>query len=98
MRMTPAALFVVACLAAGPASAWNQHGHYAVAQVAWCNLDQDVRDRVSALLRLNPNYNDWIENVPERDRDAVAFMRSAVWAASNDLRRNDLLHIRLGGL
>lgn len=77
-----AALFVT--LFATPAHAWNEHGHFVVAEAAWRQLDGRSRERVSALLKLNPDYPKWIEGVPAVDRDEVAFLRASVWA--DDIR------------
>ncbi len=61
------------------AYAWNERGHLVVAAVAWDQLSQQARDEVSRLLKLNPDYNKWLEGMDRRQKDKIAFMRSAVW-------------------
>jgi hypothetical protein len=45
------------CFHVGPAWAWWDAGHMQIAYVAYKHLDASVRDRVDALLRLNPCYH-----------------------------------------
>jgi hypothetical protein len=70
-----------------PASAWNDRGHMSVAYVAYKNLKPATRDRVNALLKLNPKYHDWAAKVGQQmpnastdDRNLLIFMIAATWA------------------
>lgn len=75
-------LFVVAA----PAHAWSARGHMMIATIAWDRLSPDARAKASALIKLNPKYEQWTEGVAEADRDLVAFVKASVWA---DDIRND---------
>src|SRR5438105_3468019 len=47
-----------------PALGWNGLGHMTVAYVAYQRLTPTTRNRVSALLQMNPDYNTWLSMVP----------------------------------
>jgi len=75
-------LFALALLFAMPASqafAWNSRGHMMVAAVAWDLLDENTRERVVALLKLNPDYDSWVEDRKESEKDKIAFVMAATW-------------------
>ncbi|HVV52999.1 MAG TPA: S1/P1 nuclease [Polyangia bacterium] len=76
-----------------PAAAWNAHGHMTVAGFAYTRLTPDVRKKVDELLRLNPNYETWVSNVPIQRRGVVAFMMGANWP---DEIKQDHAHTRSG--
>ena len=59
--------------------AWDDFGHMTVAAIAYNNLAPESKARVSTLLKLNPNYSDWIADVSEGSKDQVAFMKAATW-------------------
>jgi hypothetical protein len=59
--------------------AWDSDGHMQVAEIAWQHLTTASRTRVSSLLKLNPNYQSWIANVPAARRKQVAFVMAATW-------------------
>jgi hypothetical protein len=61
------------------AFAWNSFGHMTVAAIAYGHLTPASKARVAQLLKLNPNYADWIADVPESDRDEIAFLKAATW-------------------
>lgn len=74
-----------AALCAGPGCspvvrAWNDFGHMAVAAVAWQHLTPAARAQVGTLLRLNPDYGRWVNQVPAQQRAVIAFLRAATWA------------------
>jgi len=50
-----------------------------VAAVAWQHLTPATRLRASQLLRLNPDYPRWVNDVAQQDRDVVAFLKAATW-------------------
>jgi len=66
------------------AFAWNDHGHMMVAAVAYRQLAPGVRARVDALLKLNPFYQRWLDQLPPAlpafERPAALFMIAATWA------------------
>ncbi len=39
----------------------------------------EVQEKVSPLLKLNPQYVKWIANVPENNRNRIAFLRASRW-------------------
>ena len=45
--------------------AWNSIGYIAVAYVAYKRLYPAVKTRVDALLKLNPDYPKWNEEIPK---------------------------------
>jgi hypothetical protein len=51
-----------------------------VAAVAWTEITPLAQARSGALLKLNPLYGSWIDNVPEGDRDRIAFIKASKWA------------------
>jgi S1/P1 Nuclease len=71
----------VACLVvnAGTAVAWNGFGHMTVAAIAYPLLTPAAQQKVAALLKLNPNYSQWVAGVAAADQDRVAFMVAATW-------------------
>jgi S1/P1 Nuclease len=76
-------LFVALCVGPGgspAARAWNDFGHMTVAAVAWQHLTPAARARVGTLLRLNPDYDQWVSGVPAQQQPAIAFLRAATWA------------------
>ena len=65
-------------------SAWNNQGHMMVAALAWKQLSSDtLRDRASALLKLNPDYAKWQSMIPAsanpKDVPQMIFMIAATW-------------------
>ena len=73
-------VFLVAVTAPLPiAFAWFGEGHMAVAEIAWKHLNATSRTRVSALLKLNPDYDTWTAGVSEDAKDQTAFVAAATW-------------------
>jgi len=70
---------LVIFIAPSAASAWNSRGHMMVAAVAWEQLEEPTQKRVIELLKLNPNYADWIKGVAKADQDKTAFMKASIW-------------------
>jgi hypothetical protein len=72
-------LFLPSCL-----FAWNGVGHMAAAYVAYQHLNPAARARASALLKLNPDYPNWVKQIPEgtsqQDKEMIVFMIAATWA------------------
>ena len=88
-RWLAAGLAVLLAMAAGmqPGFAWNDRGHMSVGYVAYKRLQPATRDRVNALLELNPKYHDWAGKVDKQARNATAddknlmiFMLATTWA------------------
>ena len=66
-----------------PSYGWNNRGHMMVAGVAYKKLTKKTRDRVDALLLLNPDRENWFELIPEGTSIArtnmMLFMIAATW-------------------
>ncbi len=66
-----------------PSFGWGSGGHMAVAFVAYENLTPQARDRVDALVKLNPKYDAWKASLPASASPAVQnemlFMIAATW-------------------
>ncbi|MCI0338239.1 MAG: S1/P1 nuclease [Acidobacteria bacterium] len=64
--------------------AWNGRGHMMVAAVAYKKLTQQTKNRVDALLLLNPDRDNWFDLIPEGTSVArqkmMIFMIAATWA------------------
>jgi len=73
------ALGAVLVLSATPAWGWDDEGHMMVAAVAWDHLGDASRSRVTALLKLNPDYPIWTVDTTLKERDQIAFIRAATW-------------------
>ena len=81
-RMT--AWMIAAVLAAqAPTYAWGPVGHMAVAYVAYQQLDHSTKDRVDALLMLNPDRKNWLSLLPKKvsskEKKMRIFMIAATW-------------------
>jgi hypothetical protein len=68
------------------AFAWFDMGHMTVAAAAYAKLDPAVRARAAELLKLNPDYEHWVADVPAERRDMVAFVRASTWAGKRQSR------------
>ncbi len=87
MQLTAKVLRVLVCVVLGIALsgqvlAWNDRGHMTVAYIAYKQLTPTTRDRVNALLKLNPRYGDWAAKVdkaaPTASADGKKIGRTAV--------------------
>lgn len=67
-----------------PAMAWNRVGHMCVASVTYSKLSKTTRSKIAQLLTLNPDYANWVAQLPTdlaaKDKDRVLFMIAATWA------------------
>jgi len=81
MRKILPASSVALCLLLGssPVDAWFNGGHMIVAYVAYQSLMPATRDRVDALLMLNPMYAQWTKGVPAARKGLTAFLKAATW-------------------
>ena len=63
--------------------AWNSRVHMMVAAAAYSKLNQQTGTRVDALLRLNPDRDNWLALIPEgtnaADKKKMLFMIAATW-------------------
>jgi hypothetical protein len=71
---------LTATLFSSNALGWNARGHMMVAAVAWDHLDEETRARAVALLRLNPEFTNWVKGVDEDEQGKIAFVKASVWA------------------
>lgn len=86
---------VIIFICSSMSSAWNNFGHEVIAAAAYDRLTPQAKQRVAELLKLNPNYDDWVELLPvadgpatdrppadrpTTDRERAAFIRAATWA------------------
>ncbi|MCP4620656.1 MAG: S1/P1 nuclease [Bradyrhizobium sp.] len=92
-------LGIVTCIAlitgslANPALAWWDAGHMQIAYVAYKKLDTPVKDKVDALLRLNPDYGKWTAGITDpKTAKLYAFIHAATWA--DDIKTKDYNYTR----
>ena len=79
-----AGMLTVLCgVAATSVRGWDDEGHMIVAYVAYEQLLPPARDRVDALLKLNPKYDAWLAALPaggsQSDTNMMIFMVAATW-------------------
>ena len=75
------ALISFFCAQISVALAWWDAGHMQIAYVAYKHLNASVKDRVDALLKLNPDYPKWTAGAPdEKTAKLYAFVHAATWA------------------
>lgn len=60
------------------AAAWGDLEHMMVAAIAYDRLTPEVREKVAALLRLNPQYASWVADVSGQEA-RIAFLRASRW-------------------
>ena len=77
-RRIAAVLALAVCIPM--ANAWWDGGHETVAYIAYKKLNPATRQRVDALLKLNPMYATWTMGVPDDQKGLVAFVVAATWA------------------
>lgn len=81
-RVTAVSLVLMGILST-PTYGWNGRGHMMVAAVAYQKLTQQTRDRVDALLLLNPDRPNWLSLIPPGTSAAkkkmMLFMIAATW-------------------
>lgn len=82
--MRQASRFLTLFLAASSLFAWGPIGHMTVAYAAYERLTPETKARVSALLKLNPDYPNWDKQIPAgtspEDHDRIIFVCASVWA------------------
>ena len=72
------AIFTVLCC--GSAQAWWDEGHMQIAYLAYKRLAPAAKDRADALLKLNPDYPNWVAGAPAGMEKLYAFVHAATWA------------------
>ena len=74
--------FVLLLALSAPAFGWNEKGHMVTARLAWQQLTEAQRAKVSAVLKKHPHYEEYlIAKKPDGfTEDEWAFMRAATWA------------------
>lgn len=91
-RLTASTLLLILALSVS-SYGWSDTGHMAVAFVAYQKLNQQTRDRVDALVRLNPRFNFWAGMIPAgtsaKKKRMMLFMIAATWP---DQIKGDGLH------
>src|ERR1043165_2969546 len=74
------ALLIVLLALPARALAWDPYGHMVVAAAAWRKItNTKVKKRIGELLKLNPQYDDWVKGVPKARQLRVAFVTPATW-------------------
>lgn len=68
------------------AAAWDDLGHMMVGAVAYDRLTPEARQKVAALLKLNPQYGAWVADVPQQEQPRIAFLRASRWP--DDIKRD----------
>jgi hypothetical protein len=63
-----------------PVAAWDDLGHMVTGAIAYDQLTPQVREKVNALLTLHPQYAVWVADVPEQEKQRIAFLRASRWA------------------
>jgi hypothetical protein len=91
-RLTASTLLLILAFSVS-SYGWSDTGHMAVAFVAYQKLNQQTRDRVDALVRLNPRFNIWSGMIPAgtsaKKKRMMLFMIAATWP---DQIKGDGLH------
>ena len=76
-----------------PALAWWDAGHMQIAYVAYKKLEAPVKDKVDALLRLNPDYAKWTAGISDANKAKLyAFVHAATWA--DDIKTKEYNYTR----
>jgi hypothetical protein len=58
---------------------WNGTGHMSIALLAYRELPEKVKARVTEILKRHPDYEAWVKEVPAGERGAHAFMMASTW-------------------
>jgi hypothetical protein len=77
----PISVFAVltALLAPLPAEAWNAAGHRLSALIAWQQLDESTRSRISHVLTLHPDHARWLTRAKNVKPELAAFLEASTW-------------------
>jgi hypothetical protein len=74
-------LLAVTVLLPNSAAAWHKHGHMAVARVAWKQLDDKQKVKLSIILKAHPHYDLFLKDLrPNGMAEAEwVFVHAATW-------------------
>ena len=78
-RLRIATLAVLALLLPLPASAWNAAGHRLSALIAWQQLDETTRERISRVLALHPDHERWLARAKDGAPELAVFLEASTW-------------------
>ncbi|MGH9719706.1 MAG: S1/P1 nuclease [Bryobacteraceae bacterium] len=70
------------CLGLATGWSWNGKGHMTIAYIAYQRLDPALKPTVHTLLKANPDYKKWVQNIPasnQEERLLEAFLRASIW-------------------
>jgi hypothetical protein len=99
--LTARILILLLALSA-PTYAWNSRGHMMVAAVAYKQLTPAVKDRVEAILLLNPDRPNWVAMIPAgtspADRKMMLFMIAATWPTGSSRTTPFMMTDRTGAI
>jgi hypothetical protein len=74
---------IAICAATSASYGWDSYGHMSVAYVAYQKLTPTVRAKADALLKKNPDYNNWVKVIPsgssQSQKNMMVFMIAATW-------------------
>jgi hypothetical protein len=73
---------IVIVILSTPAFGWNYHGHMVAARLAWGQLTEDQRGKVSAILKKHPHYEEFLtaEKPEDFTIEEWAFLRAGTWS------------------
>lgn len=78
ISILPVPLTLFCC---GSAQAWWDEGHHMqIAYLAYQRLVPAAKDRADDLLKLNPDYANWIAGAPDGKERLYAFVHASTWA------------------
>lgn len=86
-RLRFATLAVLALLLPLPASAWNAAGHRLSALIAWQQLDETTRERISRVLALHPDHERWLARAKDDAPEVAAFLEASTWP--DEIKRDE---------
>src|ERR1041385_2369217 len=78
-----AGIIAITLASTSTSNAWDSQGHMMVAAVAYNQLTPQAKSRVDALLLLNPDRDNWFDDIPVTASDAqkkmMVFVMAATW-------------------
>lgn len=91
-RLRIAALAALASLLLQPlpASAWNAAGHRLSALIAWQQLDETTRERISRVLALHPDHARWLARAKDGAPEVAAFLEASIWP--DEIKSDERFH------
>ena len=89
-RCYVAAALVASSLVPLSAAAWNASGHRLSALIAWQQLDEATRGRVTQLLALHPDYTRWLAATQGGTDRRSVFVEASTWP--DDIKHDRRFH------